>query len=131
MWNCGKRTGASIHSRSVCSSAAQPATLYPDEAQQPRTRETVRGRMIEGAKLGSNVLNIADMGPRHGLISCLSGRLIFKRATDCRRIGFTCVDAPLGAILGVKVWRLMCASRRREQEGPARPHLDLLMGAMK
>jgi hypothetical protein len=46
-----------------------------------------------------SVLSIADMGPRHGLTSCLSGRLIFNRATDWRRIGLIWVDAPFGAIV--------------------------------
>lgn len=44
----------------------------------------------------------------HGFISCLSGRWIFNFLTDCSRIGFMAVEAPLGGILrfekGLFVW---------------------------
>jgi hypothetical protein len=46
-----------------------------------------------------HILNIALIGPRHGLGSCLSGCLIFNRLTDCSRIGLTAVEEPLGGIL--------------------------------
>ena len=83
-----------MHSRSADSSCAQPATLYPEDAQQP---DNISEGMSEMEK--RDVLSIADMGPRHGLISCLSGRLIFKRATVWRRTGFIWVDAPFGAMM--------------------------------
>lgn len=44
---------------------------------------------------------MADMAPRHGLICCLSGRLMRRRDTDCSRIGLSCVEAPLAGIVVV------------------------------
>lgn len=35
LWNPEQLTGVSMHARSDVSKAAQPDTLYPEEAQQP------------------------------------------------------------------------------------------------
>jgi hypothetical protein len=48
-----------------------------------------------------DALNMADMGPRHGFASALSGWRIRRRETDCRRMGWMAVEAPLGGIVMV------------------------------
>ena len=48
---------------------------------------------------GWYVLSIAVMGPKQGLISCLSGCRIFNRDTVCKRTGFIAVEEPRGGIL--------------------------------
>jgi hypothetical protein len=54
----------------------------------------------KGRKNGrADVLNMADMAPRQGFTCCLSGRLILRRETDWRRMGFTCVEEPLGGMV--------------------------------
>ncbi len=53
------------------------------------------------------LLNIADMTPMHGFICCLSGRLTRSLDTDCSRMGLSCVEAPLGAIVPDSVDRVL------------------------
>jgi hypothetical protein len=45
-----------------------------------------------------HLLNMADMTPKHGFTCCLSGRLMRSFATDWSRMGFSCVEAPLGGM---------------------------------
>jgi hypothetical protein len=54
-----------------------------------------KGRSREGG----NILNMADMGPRQGFASALSGCRIRRRETDCRRIGWMAVEEPLGGMV--------------------------------
>jgi hypothetical protein len=54
----------------------------------------------KGRKNGrADVLNMADMAPKQGFTCCLSGRLILRRETDWRRMGFSCVGEPLGGMV--------------------------------
>lgn len=71
---CGwerSRTGASMHWRNFCSSAAHPWTLYPDEAQHPVKYQ----RMLLFPCRGGRVPSTEVMAPRHGFTSGLFGRL--------------------------------------------------------
>lgn len=82
--------GASMHSLSAFSRFAQPPEDCELEPQQSvrvlvPCPDTDAGFFSDG--LGASVLNIADMGPRHGFASALSGWRIRSRETDCRRMG--------------------------------------------
>jgi hypothetical protein len=46
-----------------------------------------------------DILNMADMGPRQGFASALSGCRIRRRETDCRRMGWMAVEEPLGGMV--------------------------------
>ena len=52
-----------------------------------------------------DILNMADMGPRQGFASALSGWRIRRRETDCRRMGWMAVEEPLGGmvVFGLRV----------------------------
>jgi hypothetical protein len=62
------------------------------------------------------------MGPRQGFASALSGCRIRRRETDCRRMGWMAVEAPLGGMVGVREdggWDGSEEGARRQEGGGA------------
>lgn len=56
---------------------------------------------------------MVDMMAIHGFTCCLSGRLMRSLETDCRRMGWSWVEAPLGGIvLGGWVFVLEAVAKR-------------------
>jgi len=70
--------GLSIHSRKLASSTAQPAVVYPEDAQHVRTE--------------------AIISP-HPFAACSLGRRTFSRGRGGRRMAVFAVEAPLGGIV--------------------------------
>jgi hypothetical protein len=66
-----------------------------------------------------DVPNMADITPRQGLTCCLFGRWTLSFETDWRRMGFSCVDAPFGGMVGVE---LSMRKADEKQRWPSRPH---------
>jgi hypothetical protein len=94
----GGLTGVSIHVLNCVSSAWQPATLYPAEAQH-----AVRIlALFQGSEEGS-LLRTEVIIARQGLASPWFGRRIRSLWRGGRRIGCSFVEAPLGGIVSLVV----------------------------